>query len=193
MHRGDVVFISAAAGAVGSIAGQLARKLGVATVIGSAGGPLKVKKLVADFGFDAGIDYRAGSLAEQLAEAAPDGVDVYLDSVGGDHLEAAFDVMRPGGRVALVGAIGGYNATAPVPGPSNLMQAVGKGLTLRGMLVTNHLALFPEWIERAAGWLADGTLHTEETVFEGLESAPAAFLGVLSGANVGKMLVRLGA
>ncbi|MEU5429541.1 NADP-dependent oxidoreductase [Streptomyces olivoreticuli] len=191
VREGDVVFVSAAAGAVGSVAGQLARKLGASRVIGSAGGPEKAKKLVTDFGYDAAIDYRAGSLDEQLAQAAPDGVDVYLDSVGGDHLRAAIGAMRGGGRIALVGAISGYNATAPAPGPDNLFQAVAKELTLRGMLVNNYFHLFPEWIGRAAGWLADGTLRTEETVLEGIDQAPAAFLGVMRGANTGKMLVRL--
>lgn len=191
VREGDVVFISAAAGAVGSVAGQLARKLGASKVIGSAGGPEKAKKLVTDFGYDAAIDYRAGSLEEQLAQAAPEGVDVYLDSVGGGHLRAAIGAMRTGGRIALVGAIGGYNATEPAAGPDNLFQAAAKELNLRGMLVSSYFHLFPEWIGRAAGWLADGTLRTEHTVFEGIDRAPAAFLGMMRGANTGKMLVRL--
>lgn len=192
IHEGDVVFVSGAAGAVGSVAGQIARKFGASTVIGSAGGPRKAEKLVVDFGFDTGIDYHAGAIAEQLAKAAPDGIDVYLDLVGGDHLEAAIGALRPNGRVALVGAISGYNATEPVPGPSNLFRAYSQEATLRGMLVSSYLDRFPEYIEIAAGWLADGTLHTEETVLEGIDQAPAAFLGVMSGANTGKMLVRLG-
>ncbi|MBB4935373.1 hypothetical protein F4561_006267 [Lipingzhangella halophila] len=192
VQQGDVVFVSAAAGAVGSVAGQLAREFGASRVIGSAGGPKKTKKLVADFGFDAAIDYRAGAVADQLAQAAPEGIDVYLDSVGGDHLEAAIDALRVGGRAALVGAISGYNATEPLGGPGNLLQVVTKQLTLRGMQVASYLPLFPEYIERATGWLTDGTLHTEETVVDGIEEAPAAFLGVLQGSNTGKMLVRLG-
>lgn len=191
VREGDVVFISAAAGAVGSVAGQLARKLGATRVIGSAGGPRKAQKLVTDFGYDAAIDYRAGSLEEQLAQAAPEGIDVYLDSVGGDHLRAAIGAMRTGGRIALVGAISQYNATGPAAGPDNLFQAAAKELTLRGMLVSSYFDLFPEWIGRAAGWLADGTLRTEQTIFEGIDQAPAAFLGMMRGANTGKMLVRL--
>ncbi|MDG4862137.1 NADP-dependent oxidoreductase [Streptomyces sp. T-3] len=191
VREGDVVFISAAAGAVGSVAGQLARKLGASRVIGSAGGPAKTKKLLDEFGFDAAIDYRQGGLAEQLAQAAPDGIDVYLDSVGGDHLQAAIGALRQGGRIALVGAISSYNATAPLPGPDNLFRAAAKEATLRGMLVSSHFDLFPEWIGRAAGWLADGTLHTAQTVVDGIDQAPDAFLGVLRGANTGKMLVRL--
>ncbi|MER7346998.1 NADP-dependent oxidoreductase [Streptomyces aurantiacus] len=191
VKKGDVVFVSAAAGAVGSVAGQVARALGASRVIGSAGGPAKTKKLLDTFGYDAAIDYRQGRLAEQLAEAAPDGIDVYVDHVGGDHLQAAIGAIRPQGRIALVGAISTYNDTTPAPGPDNLFQAAKQEATLRGMLVSSHFDLFPEWIGRAAGMLADGTLRTEETVVDGIERAPDAFLGVLRGANTGKMLVRL--
>ncbi len=191
VKAGDVVFVSGAAGAVGSVAGQLARLFGAARVIGSAGGPEKGRKVVEEFGFDAAIDYRAGSVAEQLTALAPDGIDVYVDNVGGDHLQAAIGALKVHGQAALVGMISGYNATEPVPGPSNIYQAVTKRLTLRGVLVSDHLDRFPEYIGKAAGWLADGSLHTEETVIEGLDQAPAAFLGVLRGANTGKMLVHL--
>jgi NADPH-dependent curcumin reductase CurA len=191
LREGEVVFVSGAAGAVGSVAGQVARRLGAARVIGSAGGAAKGRRLVNDFGFDAALDYRAGPIADQLAEAAPDGIDVYIDNVGGDHLEAAIGALRVNGRAALVGAIGEYNATAPLPGPSNLYDVVKKEITLRGLLVLSYLDRFPEWIAHGSAWLGDGSLHTEETVYDGIEEAPAAFLGVLSGANVGKMLVRL--
>jgi NADPH-dependent curcumin reductase CurA len=191
VREGDTVFISSAAGAVGSVAGQFARKLGAARVIGSAGGPEKTKRLVADLGYDAALDYKAAPVAAQLTQAAPDGIDVYLDSVGGDHLRAAIDALRPGGRAALVGAISEYNATTPVPGPDNLYELPKKELTLRGMLVSSYFANFPEYIAKAAAWLADGSLQTEETVVEGLEQAPEAFLAMLRGANFGKMLVRL--
>lgn len=191
VREGDVVLVSAATGAVGSVAGQLARKLGASRVIGSAGGTLKTKKLVQDFGYDAAIDYRAGSVAEQLAKVAPDGIDVYVDHVGGDHLVAAIDALRHGGRIAMVGAISSYNATEPVPGPSNLFTLAAKDATLRGMLINSYFHLFPEWIAKAAGWLADGSLHTEVTVAEGIERAPSAFLDMMRGGNVGKMLVRL--
>ncbi|WP_238012265.1 NADP-dependent oxidoreductase [Dactylosporangium sp. AC04546] len=193
VRPGDTVFVSAAAGAVGSVAGQVARLLGAARVIGSAGGPQKAKRLVADFGYDAALDHRAGPIAAQLTEAAPEGIDVYLDNVGGDHLAAAIAAARPGARFALVGAVSGYNATAPVPGPANLFEAYWKEVSMRGMLVTSYLHRFPEWTERATAWLRDGALHTTETVADGLDQAPAALLGVLSGANTGKMLVRLDA
>ncbi|MFG2292533.1 NADP-dependent oxidoreductase [Streptomyces sp. NPDC048603] len=192
VREGDVVFVSAAAGAVGSVAGQLARRLGASRVIGSAGGPLKTRALLDTFGYDAAVDYRAGDLPAQLAEAAPDGIDVYLDAVGGDHLRAAIGAMRNGGRIALVGAVSGYNDTTPAPGPDNLFLAAAREVTLRGMLVSSHFDLFPEWIGKAAGWLAEGSLHTRETVVDGIEQAPEALLGVLRGANTGKMLVRLG-
>jgi NADPH-dependent curcumin reductase CurA len=191
VRRGDTVFISAAAGAVGSVAGQLARRLGASRVIGSAGGQEKTARLVHEFGFDAALDHKAGDLAGQLLRAAPEGIDVYLDNVGGHHLEAAIDAARTGGRFALVGAISGYNATGPIPGPHNLYRAYSKELTLRGMLINSYFHLFPEWIEQAADWLADGSLHTAQTIVEGLEQAPAAFLGVLRGANSGKRLVQL--
>ncbi|MBF6085628.1 NADP-dependent oxidoreductase [Nocardia cyriacigeorgica] len=191
VRPGDTVFISAAAGAVGSVAGQIARKLGASRVIGSAGGSAKTGLLTTEFGFDAAIDYRAGDLAGQLAQTAPEGIDVYLDSVGGEHLRVAVEAMRPHGRVALVGAISGYNGDSAQRGP-DLFLAATREITLRGMLVNSYFSIFPEYITKAAAWLADGTLRTEETVYEGLDQAPAAFLGVLSGANTGKMLVRLG-
>lgn len=191
VKEGDVVFVSAAAGAVGSVAGQLARRLGASRVVGSAGGPMKTRKLLDAFGYDAAVDHRRGDLPGQLAQAAPEGLDVYLDAVGGDHLQAAIGAMRQGGRIAMVGAISGYNATAPAVGPDNLFRAAAREVTLRGMLVSSHFDLFPEWIGRAAGWLADGSLHAEETVVDGIEHAPEAFLGMMRGANTGKMLVRL--
>lgn len=192
VREGDVVWVSSAAGAVGSVAGQIARKLGAATVIGSAGGPEKAEQLTAAFGFDHALDHRAGDLAGQLAEAAPDGIDVYVDHVGGDHLRAAIGAMRPHGRIALVGAIAEYNASEPSPGPSNLYVAVRRELSIKGLLVTNWLHLLPRWVEQGAAWLADGSLRTEETVFHGLDHAPEALLATLRGGNVGKTLVALG-
>ncbi|MFC9977978.1 NADP-dependent oxidoreductase [Spirillospora sp. NPDC127200] len=191
VRHGDTVYVSAAAGAVGSVAGQLARRFGAVKVIGSTRGAGKAARLVEDFGFDIGLDREDGPIAEQLAQAAPEGIDVYLDNVGGDHLEAAIASARTGARFALVGAISQYNATGPVPGAHNLYTAYSKELTLRGLLVNSYFPLFPEWTERAAGWLADGSLHTARTVVQGLSQAPAALLGVLRGANIGKMLVHL--
>lgn len=191
VREGDVVFVSGAAGAVGSAAGQIARHLGASRVVGSAGGPEKKRRLLEDFGFDAAIDYREGGLEEQLAEAAPEGIDVYFDNVGGDHLRAAIAAMRNHGRIALCGAISQYNATRPEPGPDNLFLAVGKRLTLRGFIVGDHGHLMKEYAERASGWIADGSLRTEQTVVEGIDNAVRAFLGMMRGANTGKMLVHL--
>ncbi|NYH51490.1 MULTISPECIES: NADP-dependent oxidoreductase [Nocardiopsis] len=191
VREGDVVFVSGAAGAVGSIAGQIARQLGASRVVGSAGGPEKKRRLLEEFGFDAAIDYREGRLEEQLAEAAPEGVDVYFDNVGGDHLRAAIAAMRNHGRTALCGAVSQYNATEPAPGPDNLFLAVGKRLNLRGFIVGDHGHLMGEYAERASGWIADGRLRTEKTVVEGVDNAVRAFLDMMRGANTGKMLVRL--
>jgi NADPH-dependent curcumin reductase CurA len=187
----DVVFVSGAAGAVGSVAGQIARKLGAAKVIGSAGGPEKAKRLTDEYGFDVAIDYRLGNLEEQLKTAAPEGIDVYFDNVGGEHLRAAIARANVGGRIALCGAISQYNATAPVPGPDNLALAIGKRLTLKGFIVMDHMHLAPAWVAQAAQWLKDGELRAEETVVEGVDHAVDAFLGLLRGANTGKMLIRL--
>jgi NADPH-dependent curcumin reductase CurA len=188
---GDVVFISGAAGAVGLVAGVVARKLGAARVIGSAGGPEKAKRLVEHFGYDAAIDYRTGDLKGQLVAAAPDGIDVYFDNVGGEHLRVAISALRLHGRVALCGAISQYNATGPVTGPDNLVMAIGKRLSLRGYLVFDHSDLSDEYIEQATGWLKDGSLSNEQTVVDGIDNAPTAFLDMLRGINTGKMLVRL--
>ena len=191
VKEGDVVFISGAAGAVGSVAGQIARKFGASRVVGSAGGPDKAKRLVEEYGFDAAIDYRLGDIQGQLKAAAPEGVDVYFDNVGGEHLRAALARANVNGRIALCGAISQYNATAPTPGPDNLGLAIGKRLTLRGFIVIDYLGRAGEWVAKAAPWLRDGELRTDETVVEGVDHAVDAFLGLLRGANTGKMLIKL--
>jgi len=189
VHEGDTVFVSGAAGAVGSIAGQLARKLGAAKVVGSAGGPEKVAWLTGELGYDVGLDYKAGKIGRQLAEHAP--VDVYFDNVGGDHLEGAIFSMADFGRIAACGMIADYNAEAPAPGPRNLMMVISKRLSLRGFIVSDHGDVASEFYERVGAWLAAGELTYRETFEEGLDRTVEAFLGVLSGANTGKMLVRL--
>jgi NADPH-dependent curcumin reductase CurA len=187
---GEVVFVSGAAGAVGSLVGQLARLRGASRVIGSAGSPAKVERL-RELGFDAAFDYKAGPVADLLREAAPDGIDVYFDNVGGDHLEAALAALHMHGRVALCGAISNYNATGPVPGPSNLSLAVGKRLTLRGFLVGDHIRRMPDLVADVAPALRNGTITVDETVVEGLDRAPEALIGLLGGTNLGKMIVKL--
>ncbi|GAA4628157.1 NADP-dependent oxidoreductase [Actinoallomurus vinaceus] len=191
VKEGDVVFVSGAAGAVGIIAARVAKHFGAAKVIGSAGGPVKAKRLVEDFGYDAAIDYKAGDLDGQLALAAPDGIDVYFDNVGGDHLRAAINAMNRDGRIALCGAISVYNATTPPPGPDNLYQAIGKRLALRGFIVGDHQDLAAEYAQLAAAWLKDGSLQYEETIVDGIDNTVEAFLGMLKGTNTGKMLIRL--
>jgi NADPH-dependent curcumin reductase CurA len=190
---GDVVYVSSAAGAVGGLAGQLARLLGASRVIGSAGSPEKVRYVVEELGFDAAFDYHDGPLERQLLTLAPDGVDVYFDNVGGRHLEAAITVLNPFGRIAACGMISQYNNTSPEPGPRNLPLVVAKHLTIRGFIADEFLSLREEWFTRMTAWLRAGSIRGRETVVDGLANAPGAFLGVMRGANTGKMLVRLGA
>lgn len=189
LRPGDSVFVSGAAGAVGSIAGQVARLCGAARVAGSAGTPAKLERL-RELGFDAAFDYHDRPVRERLRRAAPDGIDVYFDNVGGEQLEAAIAALKPFGRVALCGAISAYNAAEPPPGPRNLALAVGKQLTLRGFIVSSYGHLRDRFEADMAGWLQSGQIRYDETVIDGLEHAVDAFLGMLRGENLGKMLVR---
>ncbi len=189
LREGDVVFVSAAAGAVGSLAGQIAKARGH-RVIGSAGSAEKVAYLRDVLGFDAAFSYRDGPVAQSLAKAAPDGIDLYFDNVGGDHLEAALGALRPHGRVTLCGAITFYNS-ATATGPRNLSLAIGKRLTLRGFIVSDHQDRRAAFLQEVGGLLREGRVTARETVVEGIERAPEAFIGLLRGDNVGKMLVRL--
>jgi NADPH-dependent curcumin reductase CurA len=188
---GDVVFVSSAAGAVGQVAGQLAKLFGAARVIGSAGSPDKVAHLTGELGFDAAFDYHDGPVKTQLRKAAPDGIDVYFDNVGGEHLEAAIGVLNLYGRITECGMISVYNATEPTPAPRNLALVIGKRLTMRGMLVRDHFGLEKKFIAAVAPLVADGRIKHRETIFEGLESAPEAFLAMLRGDGIGKILVRI--
>ncbi|GAA2998923.1 NADP-dependent oxidoreductase [Streptomyces lactacystinicus] len=191
LKEGDKVFVSGAAGAVGSLVGQIARLKGASLVVGSAGSAQKVAGLVDEYGFDAAFNYKDAPVAEQLAEAAPDGIDLYFDNVGGDHLEAAIGALNVHGRAVLCGAIAQYNDTAAPAAPRNLALAIGKRLRLEGMLVGDHAGLQPQFVAEVAGWLKSGELRTEETVVDGFENAAEAFLDLLRGVNTGKMVVRL--
>jgi len=191
LKEGDVVFVSGAAGAVGSVVGQVAKALGASRVIGSAGSDEKVRHLIDDLGFDAAFNYKDGRVSDLLREAAPDGIDVYFDNVGGDHLEAAIGSLRLGGRIAICGAISVYNNTEAAPGPRNLARLIQTRGTITGFLVGDHWDLAGEYAQRAADWMADGSLTSRETFNDGIDHAVDAFLGVLRGENVGKMLVRL--
>jgi NADPH-dependent curcumin reductase CurA len=187
---GDRVFVSAAAGAVGSVAGQLAKLRGC-HVVGSAGSPEKVRVLVEELGFDAAFNYKDGPVGEQLKTHAPEGIDVYFDNVGGDHLEAALAAMRVHGRIAACGSISGYNAESAAAGPRNMVLIVGKRLTIRGFIVLDWLPQVPQFLDDVAPHVRDGRLRVKETVVDGLDNAPQAFIDLLRGANVGKMIVRL--
>jgi NADPH-dependent curcumin reductase CurA len=189
--EGDTVFVSGAAGAVGSLVGQLARLKGAKRVIGSAGSAEKVRYLTEELGFDAAFNYKDGPVAEQLAAAAPEGIDVYFDNVGGEHLEAAIGAMNLHGRIAICGMISQYNATEPTPAPRNLVQLIAKRITMRGLLVIDHWHLMDQFIAEVAPLVAAGEIKYSETIVDGIRNAPEAFLGLLSGANTGKMLVRL--
>jgi NADPH-dependent curcumin reductase CurA len=190
LKPGDVVFVSGAAGAVGSIVCQIAKIKGH-TVIGSAGGADKIKFLK-EIGVDHAIDYKAEpDLTKALLAAAPDGIDVYFDNVGGEHLEAALTAARPFGRFALCGGISGYNATDAGAGIHGLMQTIVKSLRLEGYIVSNHFDMMPAFVSELAGWVAEGKITSAETVEHGIENAPTAFLKLFTGGNLGKMLVKL--
>ena len=188
--EGETVFVSAAAGAVGSVAGQIAKARGC-RVIGSAGAPEKVAYVRDVLGFDAAFSHR-DDVRAALAEAAPDGVDVYFDNVGGPQLEAAIGALNRGGRIALCGAVSQYNATEPAPGPRNLALLVGKRGRMRGFIVSDHAAREEEFRAEVGGLVADGRLRLAETVVEGgLEAAPRAFVDMLRGRYLGKVVVAL--
>ncbi|MFF8530957.1 NADP-dependent oxidoreductase [Streptomyces sp. SAS_267] len=189
--EGDSVFVSGAAGAVGSQVGQIARLKGASRVIGSAGSDDKVKLLVEEYGFDAAFNYKTGPVAQQLREAAPDGVDVYFDNVGGDHLEAAIGSLNRDGRIAICGMISVYNNTEPAPGPRNLARLIQTRGRIQGFLVGDNYDLQQEFVQEVGAWIRSGELKYAETVVEGIENNLEAFFGVLRGDNVGKMIVKL--
>ena len=190
LKDGDVVFVSAAAGAVGQVVCQIAKLKGH-TVIGSAGGAEKVAYLK-ELGVDHVIDYKAeANLTSALMRAAPQGIDVYFDNVGGEHLEAALMAAKPFGRFALCGMISQYNATDMGAGVRGLILCVGKQLRLEGFIVSSHGDMQTAFIKDMSGWISEGKVRARETVEEGIERAPAAFLKLFSGENMGKMLVKL--
>jgi len=189
-QEGETVFVSGAAGAVGSAAGQMAKIAGC-RVVGSAGSAAKIEWL-RELGFDAAFNYREQPVREALAEAAPEGIDVYFDNVGGDHIEAAIGALHTYGRVAACGSVSRYNDVEPSPGPRNMFMVVTKRLRIQGYIITDHYDRYPEFFERASEWVREGRLRYRETVVEGIDNAPRAFLGLLRGENIGKMLVKVG-
>jgi NADPH-dependent curcumin reductase CurA len=187
---GDTVFVSGAAGAVGTMAGQIAKLKGAARVIGSAGSDDKVKLLVEEYGYDAAFNYKNGPVAEQLAQAAPDGIDVFFDNVGGDHLEAAIGALKLHARIVLSGMVSQYN-DEKVVGPRNLWNMSVTRSKMQAFFFNEELDLQPEFIREVGGWAATGKLHFRETVVDGLDNTLDAFLKMMRGENVGKMVVRL--
>jgi NADPH-dependent curcumin reductase CurA len=190
VKAGDVIYISGAAGAVGNVAGQLAKIRGC-KVIGSTGSMEKVKFLREEWGFDIAFDYKTGPVVEQLKVEAPDGIDVYFDNVGGEALEAALATLRVHGRIIACGGISGYNEEKPRLGPSNLFNITTKRLTMRGMIVSDSQDRRGEFEKEVGGYLQSGKLKNKETVVEGLDQAAGAFIGLFAGNNVGKMVVKL--
>jgi len=187
-EAGDIVFVSAAAGAVGSVVVQVAKAKGM-TVIGSAGGPEKCE-FVRSLGADQVVDYKAGPILKGLAGAAPDGIDVYFDNVGGDHLDAAFALARQNARFAICGMIEGYNDATPMSFRF-IMRTIAMRIRLKGFIVFDYFPRLAEFYAEMGPWVASGAVKSKETVVEGLDNTLDAFLGLFEGANTGKMLVKL--
>jgi NADPH-dependent curcumin reductase CurA len=190
VKAGEVVFISGAAGAVGNVAGQLAKLRGC-RVIGSTGSAEKMQVLREECGFDVAFNYKVGPVLEQLNREAPDGIDVYFDNVGGETLEAALSALRMHGRIIACGGISGYNEEKPSPGPSNLFNIITKRLTMKGFIVRDWLDRQGEFERDVGGHIRAGKVKNKETVVEGIDQAVGAFLGLFRGQNVGKMVVKL--
>ncbi len=191
MNNGDTVFVSAASGAVGSIVAQIA-KLHGCKIVGSAGSEEKIRWLKEKAGIDAAFNYHGvNDVSAKLRELCPDGIDVYFDNVGGDHLQGAIDNMADNGRIACCGMISGYNDEEPKPGPSNLFKIIGKRIRMQGFIVRDHMNLREKFLGEMVPWIREEKIHWEETVTEGLENAPEAFIGLFEGDKLGKALVKI--
>ena len=189
--KGETVFVSAASGAVGANVCQIAKQMGC-RVVGSVGSDEKAKWLKRDCGVDEVINYKTcGDLTKALSDAAPDGIDVYFENVGGDHLQAALNVMNHFGRIVACGMIGTYNNTEPKPGPNNLMLIVGKKVRINGFIVFDHNDMRSQFLSDMESWIKNENLVVRETIVEGLENSVDAFLALFSGKNFGKMIVKL--
>ncbi|KAF9109680.1 hypothetical protein BGX27_007352, partial [Mortierella sp. AM989] len=187
---GETIFISAASGAVGQIVGQISKKLGL-RVVGSAGSDQKVEYLLKELKFDAAFNYKKGSIVENLRAAAPEGVDIYYENVGGETLEAALEVMNTNGRIVACGMISTYNTTNPY-GVPNLFHFVAKRLTMRGFIVSDFVEeCAADFAKDMGSWLAKGEIIYKEDIADGIDSAPDAFVGMLQGKNFGKQVVKI--
>ncbi len=192
LQQGETVFVSAASGAVGSVVCQIAKLKGC-YVIGSAGSDDKVSWLLTEAGIDAAFNYKkVDDIVSEVGGLSPKGVDVYFENVGGVHLEAALEHMNTYGRVVMCGMISVYNAIKPIPGPANLFYVTTKRLTLQGFIVIDHFDKLTQFYADMGSWVAEGKIKWEETIVEGLEKAPQAFIGLFRGDNFGKMLVKIG-
>jgi NADPH-dependent curcumin reductase CurA len=189
LKAGDTVVVSGAAGAVGSVAGQVARLSGAGKVVGIAGTPAKCAWLIGELGFDAAIDYRRDDVAARLRETCPDGIDLYFDNVGGPILDACLGRLALRGRVVLCGAISRYNDTELGPGPSNYINLLVRRGRMEGFIILDYFHRFAEAQPVLAGWIADGQLKHSEHVVDGLDRAVEALNMLFSGANTGKLLV----
>lgn len=188
--EGDTVVISAAAGAVGSVAGQVSKILG-ARVVGIAGGPAKCAWLVDELGFDAAVDYKAEGWRRELKDATPDGIDVDFENVGGEVMDAVFARLNIGARVALCGLISGYNDPGGPAGPSNFAALISKRATVRGFLILDYFDRMKDGAAQLAQWMAEGRLQHRETVVEGLENTPESLNLLFTGENTGKLVVKI--
>ncbi len=191
LREGETLFVSAAAGAVGSAAGQMAKLKGC-RVVGTAGSDEKVDYLTNELGFDAAFNYKTSKLSQALKETCPDGIDLNFENVGGDILEAVLPRMNNFGRITVCGMIAHYNDETPRPGPRTLPLVISKRLKLQGFIVSDHLDRMKPFVQEMSGWIAEGKVKQRETVAEGIESAPGAFIKMLEGDKVGKQLVKVG-
>jgi NADPH-dependent curcumin reductase len=191
VDEGDVVVVSGAAGATGSTAGQIAKIKGAGKVIGIAGGPDKCASIVDELGFDEAIDYKNDDVAARLREAAPDGIDLFFDNVGGPILDACLAQLALRGRIVLCGAISGYNDRGAATGPANYANLIIKRGRMEGFLILDYFDRLDEGRQQVAGWLAEGKIKSSEHIVEGLENAPQALNLLFTGGNTGKVIVQV--
>jgi NADPH-dependent curcumin reductase CurA len=188
---GETIVVSAAAGAVGSVVGQIGKILGC-RVVGIAGGPDQCRWITEELGFDAAIDYKNEDVGKRLKETCPEGIDVYFDNVGGAILDAALARLRRGARVVVCGAISQYNATEPVPGPANYLSLLVNRARMEGFVIFDYRKRYPEALAQLGAWLAAGKIRSRDEIVDGLENAPAALTRLFDGTKRGKLIVRIG-